>query len=59
MVNLYQNKVLATEKKIQEYLEKIGKQKNKKELIGILKLYGITINSDNLRYLYQIKKEGG
>ena len=32
----------ATEKKIHQYLEKIGKQKNKKELIGILKLYGIS-----------------
>ena len=42
MTNLFQNKVLATEKKIQEYLETIGKLKNKKELIGILKLYGIS-----------------
>ena len=42
MTDLFQNKVLATEKKIQEYLETIGKLKNKKELIGILKLYGIS-----------------
>ena len=42
MTNLYQNKVLATEKKIHQYLEIIGKQKNKKELIGIFKLYGIS-----------------
>ena len=42
MTNLFQNKVLATEKKIQEYLETIGKLKNKKELIGIVKLYGIS-----------------
>ena len=32
----------ATENKIHQYLEKIGKQKNKKELIGIFKLYGIS-----------------
>ena len=42
MILLYQNKAQATEKKIHQYLEKIGKQKNKKELIGILKLYGIS-----------------
>ena len=42
MTNLYQNKVLATEQKIHQYLEIIGKQKNKKGLIGILKLYGIS-----------------
>ena len=42
MVLLHQNKAQATEKKIHQYLDKIGKQKNKKELIGILKLYGIS-----------------
>ena len=42
MSNLYKQKIQDTEKKIQEYLEKIRKQKNKKELIGILKLYGIS-----------------
>ena len=42
MVLLHQNRAQATEKKIHQYLEKIGKQKNKKELIGILKLYGIS-----------------
>ena len=39
---LFQNRAQATEKKIHQYLEKIGKQKNKKELIGIFKLYGIS-----------------
>ena len=42
MTNLYQNKVLASEQKIHQYLEIIGNQKNKKGLIGILKLYGIS-----------------
>ena len=42
MALLHQNNAKATEKKIHQYLEKIGKQKNKKELIGILKLYGIS-----------------
>ena len=39
---IFQKKMQDTEKKIHQYLEKIGKQKNKKELIGILKLYGIS-----------------
>jgi predicted nuclease with TOPRIM domain len=42
MLNLFQSKVQTTEKEIHQYLEKIGQQKNKKELIGILKLYGIS-----------------
>jgi hypothetical protein len=42
MALLYKNRMQATENKIHQYLEKIGKQKNKKELIGILKLYGIS-----------------
>ena len=42
MLNMFKEKIQITEQKIQEYLEKIRKQKNKKELIGILKLYGIS-----------------
>jgi hypothetical protein len=42
MVNTYKENIQFTDKKIQKYLEIIGKQKNKKELIGILKLYGIS-----------------
>lgn len=42
MVVLHQLYGQNIEKKIHQYLEKIGKQKNKKELIGILKLYGIS-----------------
>ena len=42
MTLLYKNRMQDTEKKIHQYLEKIGQQKNKKELIGILKLYGIS-----------------
>ena len=42
MVVIHQQYGQAIEKKIHQYLEKIGKQKNKKELIGILKLYGIS-----------------
>ena len=42
MAHLHQKNGQAIEKKIQEYLKKIGIQKNKKELIGSLKLYGIS-----------------
>ena len=36
--------VKETENKIQEYIDRIRKQKNKKELIGFFKLYGINTN---------------
>ena len=36
--------VIETENKIQEYIDRIRKQKNKKELIGFFKLYGINTN---------------
>ena len=36
--------VIETENKIQEYIDRIRKQKNKKDLIGFFKLYGINTN---------------
>ena len=36
--------IIETENKIHEYIDKIGKQKNNKELIGFFTLYGINTN---------------
>ena len=41
MFKYYTVLVIETENKIREYIDRIRKQKNKKELIGFFKLYGI------------------
>ena len=44
MIKYYTAQVIETENKIQEFIDRIRKQKNKKELIGFFKLYGINTN---------------
>ena len=44
MINYCTVQVKETENKIQEYIDRIRKQKNKKDLIGFFKLYGINTN---------------